>query len=323
MTEREAFRILGLSREDGPEEMKRKYRRMILQAHPDTDLSAEERRTRDAQEINLAYGVLKKYFEGQRKSESGRGREKKSSAGSERTEIWNAEINENAYREREILHEVEDSEGRVMGQICIARGKYLWSVEESFSLFLLSIYRCAGEILEEIDFGKRSPSRSRPAEMKVRAELAYLLAQQFTDSTGLLHEFALEETEDRKKRKIYRIAAMVELSDPSISLRPGDILLPAALRRHRLYLRDASGRELGYLSFPDDRLYYVVIPLFEQRAARVRIQAAGKQPEAGKRASGNYRNLDLWLRLEPQTGGMPENLNLQIERLLKKYRESL
>lgn len=196
-----------------PEEMKQKYRRMILQAHPDTDLSAEERRIRDAQETNLAYGVLKKYFEGQRKSESGRGREKKSSAGSERTEIWNAEINENAYREREILHEVEDSEGRVMGQICIARGKYLWSVEESFSLFLLSIYRCAGEILEEIDFGKLSPSRSRPAEMKVRAELAYLLAQQFTDSTGLLHEFALEETEDRKKRKIYRIAAMVELSE--------------------------------------------------------------------------------------------------------------
>jgi hypothetical protein len=39
-----------------------------------------------------------------------------------------------------------------------------------------------------------------------------------------------------------------------------------------------SGNELGYLSFVDDRLYYVVIPLFEQK--KVQIEAVLREYQA-------------------------------------------
>lgn len=39
---------------------------------------------------------------------------------------------------------------------------------------------------------------------------------------------------------------------------------------HKLYLKNQSGKELGSLSFSDDRLYYVVVPLFEQKRVQIK-----------------------------------------------------
>ena len=49
----------------------------------------------------------------------------------------------------------------------------------------------------------------------------------------------------------------------SFSLKPGDLLYPAGIRKHRLYLKNRGGHELGYLSFHDDRMYYIVVPLLD------------------------------------------------------------
>ena len=78
---------------------------------------------------------------------------------------------------------------------------------------------------------------------------------------------------------------------------------------------------MGYLSFPDDRLYYILIPLFEQRRVQVRIRMAAKGRAREK--SAGCRKLSLWIRLSDRNqSGLPENLNLQIERLLEAYRLS-
>ena len=128
-------------------------------------------------------------------------------------------------------------------------------------------------------------------------------------------ELAKERTEDAAGREIYFMPAMLEQSGRTAA-KSGEVLYPSRIQKHRLYLKNREGREVGYLSFADDRLYYVVIPMLEQRSAQVKIRAAEK-PE-GKR----YQNLELWLRLAgKQNGGMPENLNLQIEKLLADYRE--
>ena len=47
------------------------------------------------------------------------------------------------------------------------------------------------------------------------------------------------------------------------------------LRNHRLCVRNRQGQELGYLSFQNDRLYYVVVPLFEQKALARMISGGG------------------------------------------------
>ena len=149
MTRKEAYRILGLPDGAGKEEIKKRYRQLMMQAHPDMNLSSDGHLTRQAQEINLAYAALKKLPENH---PSANQKTKKSDApGRKHVDAWNAPVNIPAYREREIFHFAEDPEGGVLGNICIARGKYLWTTDEDFPLFLLSIYRCSKGILDETD----------------------------------------------------------------------------------------------------------------------------------------------------------------------------
>ena len=158
----------------------------------------------------------------------------------------------------------------------------------------------------------------------MQAELAYLLAQQFMDSTALLHELAREVKLSNTGEYVYHIPSMLEMSGRKISVQPGELLFPAGVRRHRLYLKNQSGHETGYLSFRDDRLYYIVIPLFEQKIVQVRLQVSEKPSSSGKNVRPGYRNLDLWVKTSRSAGSrLPENLNLQIELLLKKYSHGL
>ena len=353
MTEQEARRILGVSPEADFDEIKKRYRRLMLQVHPDTDIRGEKQLTAHAQRNNLAYETLKKRNSGkipfsshqeQRTGQKDSRKEKQEKdsgfhARKASRPAWDAPVNLHAYSEREILHYAEDADGSVLGTFCIAKGKYLWTVEEDFPLFLLSISRCAKALLDEAE--DRLVRQEVPARLnqtlprsQVLADLVYLLAQQFIDSTGLLEQLAKKRTADSSGNPVFYLPAMLEAAPGLLPPEDGCPLYPARLSRHRLYLKDASGRELGYLSFPDDRLYYVIIPLFEQRRVQVQIRTAGTQETASrpgkpqgsrkKKDAGRYRHLHLWIRFSAESGSsLPENLNLQIERLLADYRQAL
>lgn len=322
MTEREAYKILGISPEAGQDEIKKSYRQLMLRVHPDMTPADSGKDSRYAQEINTAYAVLKKKCIKKEKTF----RKSKNHFRKEKPDVsWDAPVNVHAYREREILHYAEDHTGTVLGHFCIARGKYLWKTEEDFPLFQLSIYRCGKQLLDEIDqifHQERIPANRN----RIQAELTYLLAQQFIDGTALLREISKEQTADPEGQEIFYLPAMLEASDGTV-INAGETLYPAALRQHRLYIKNHAGKELGYLSFPDDRFYYIVIPLFEQKRARVKIQAAetppGKKQASGKRnSSAGYRSLHLWIKLcFGDSCTMPENVNLQIEKLLKTYKQ--
>lgn len=356
MTIKEAYQILGIPVGTDFYEIKKRYRQLMLQVHPDScepfvsrepSMSCEPSMSRApsvscAQEITAAYSVLKRSISGSSTSVLQKGRETarndRKTGPEEKRYNWNAPVNEHAYREREIYHYAEDSEGTILGSFCIARGKYLWTTEEDFSLFLLSIARCGNELLDELD---HKPDSQRDAasfshgrqRSQILAELVYLLAQQFIDGTSLLRELSGRETRDKSGNPVFYLPAMLELAPLSPVPEAGGVLCPSRLQNHRLYLKNQSGLELGYLSFPDDRLYYVVIPLFEQRKAQVRIQLAetesgetgtGKTQRRQKKDTGGYRRLHLWIKLPSDRGnGMPENLNLQIEQLLDRCRQSL
>jgi hypothetical protein len=315
MNAQEAYRILGLKPGAEPTEIKKQYRKLMMQVHPDSAAHVQGNYRYSAQEINHAYSVLSK----------GKGTESKEQQKNRRaskkpqTAAWNAPVNREAYREREILQNVEDYDGTVLGNFCVAKGKYLWSLEEDFSLFLLSIYRCSKEILDEID-----DSKGRACDTAVRItfqkNLVYLLTQQFIAGTDLLQKLAKEEAPDGDGRKIFYIPAMLECAGANTMLHPGDAVYPSAIKEHMLFLKDQNGHQLGYLSFHDDRLYYVVIPLLEQKAVQVKIRVA-EAPVKKKKGPAKYRSLHVWLRLaEEILPRMPENLNLQIEALLERYR---
>lgn len=82
---------------------------------------------------------------------------------------------------------------------------------------------------------------------------------------------------------------MLELTG-NIQAAEGEVISPKRLTKHRLYVKNSQGEELGYLSFRDDCMYYVVIPLMEQRRVKVRMKAA-----EGKKAA--CQKLNFYVKL--------------------------
>lgn len=286
--------------------IKKKYRQRILSAHP--DVQPEEETEYSAQQLNYAYAYLKKngWYDGHVSKKSYQVKSRAS-----KTQVWDAPVNLRAWREREIYSYAEDSEGEKIGYFKIAAGKYIWKTEEDFSLFQKSIFACASQILEEVE-RKKQIYKSERLRIQTLAALVYLLAQQFLNSTALLKELGQEQKADAEGNRIFLIPAMLELTG-NIQAAEGEVISPKRLTKHRLYVKNSQGEELGYLSFRDDCMYYVVIPLMEQRRVKVRMKAA-----EGKKAACQKLNFYVKL-LEKDTAGMPESVNLQIEQLLNDY----
>lgn len=312
MTRREAYRILGVLADASQAEIKKKYRQLILQVHPDNQTShAETTKTQyTAQEINEAYSILTK------KKSKVLDKTTKKTTPEEHNKRWDAPQNLDAYTKREIFHYVEAADGEILGNISIAKGKFLWTKEEDFPLFLISIYQCSKSLLDECD-QKLHRTRWPEKRNQIQAQLAYLLTQQFIDGYNSLKECSKVE-KNEKGQELFFMDAMLELHDTSVKGKVGEVLLPAALKNHRLYLKNEKNKELGYLSFSDDRMYYIVIPLFEQKRVQVKMQIA--ENHSTDRRKHKFQKVDLWIKMkEDYSNTFPESLNMQIEKVLEDY----
>lgn len=317
MTVQEACRILGIPLGTGKKEIKKKYRKLMMQVHPDAGISSRESYAYSAQEINSAYAVLMQ--ENPTDNENIFSEKMRHTAKRKKNAAWDAPVNANAFAEREVLQYVEDYDGAVLGNYCVAKGKYLWKMDEEFPLFLLSLYQCSKELLDGVD-AEFQRDAVLPERQRIQAELTYLLAQQFIDGSAMLAELAKKEVITSEGNRVFHFSSMLELMAGAAPVKVGETIYPSGIRNHRLYLKDQAGRRLGYLSFPDDRLYYIVIPLLEQKRVQVKIQAAESKAEKRRKTAAGYQDLNLWIKLlGTNTSRMPENLNLQIEELLKKY----
>lgn len=299
MNKSQARKILGLDGTEDEKEVKKKYRKLMHENHPDSSGSED---SEVAAKINTAYELIMKSFGGIEKKATVRRKPK--------TRTWNAKENKNAYCTRPIFHEVEDFDGNSIGTIEIARGKYVWSKDEEFSLFLKSLYETSKELL---DNARPSLLFEVPDVIKQKylADITYLLTGQFIDSSLTLKELGVLDVD------AYKIDAMVELDVNASIPKVGSTLYPAGVSNHRLYLRNKGGEIIGYLSFKDDRLYYVIIPLLEQKKAQVKMVVADNTLKS--RTRKKYVDLDLWIRLlETDTAGI-ESANLKIDDLLKQY----
>lgn len=344
MNDELARRILGVTAYATQNEIKKQYRIAMRQAHPDNDAFSTDQGVYDASMVNAAYTYLIDHYKAPRvlgkapvkqgnttrrnTSQSRRsnpGQNAKNQTGtspnhefnkkraSQRTiSLWNAPQNPRAYADRPIFQHAEDMEHNVIGNYYLCHGKYYWTKGEDFLLFLQSIMQCAKELLDQIDEDLDRETNA-VAYALFQSNLVYLLAQQFIDTSQTLKELSKESGQDKEHYR-YRIQAMLEytsLERANATTR----FLPAGVRQHKLYICNETGKELGYLSFFDDRLYYVLIPLFEQKTVQVKM-SLGKS----KTKSHKYEALDLWIRIPKEVSNrLPENLNLQIEKLLEAY----
>ncbi len=296
MNRSQACRILGVLPDISVYELKKRYHILMVVTHPDS--VSEHDYPYEVHEINDAYGYLLEHLTGEGILEKER----------EAQRIrWDAPINPNAYTERPIYQYYEDESGNRLGIITVDFGKYMWSMYEDFPLFLKSLYSAAKQIISEDDEKKHL---DRTDDMSLMADITYLIAGQFFGSDmalGLMKWDADSES--------YFTKAMLELNAGAKLPDEGTNLIPGSVKDHRLFVCDARGVELGYLSFKDDRLLFGLIPLFERREVQVRMKIR-KYDKKAKSA-----DVDLWVRSVKGDNTAVESINLKIQKLLEGYRE--
>lgn len=322
MVRTQAYRILGVDRNADRTEIKKRYRQLMHMVHPDSNAAkAAGEYPYTAQEINEAYEVICRYvtpeddshnrrehsnYEHSHQEHAGR------HSGQWRSEApaWDAPENPNAYAARNVYHSVEDVDGNRLGDIVIASGRYIWKPEEDFSLFLKSMLECSAKLLDEVQ-----AEADMEVKLKFQAELAYLLAQQFIDAEGTL-PLLVGEPAAHDDADIYHMSCMLEKIPARrvrLNIVPGAPLYPEKISGHRLYLKNEKGRSAGYLSFKDDRMYYIIIPMLEHRRAQIKIQV--------KKTDTVYTELDFWVKIvHGCEGTFAENISLQIDDLINRYR---
>lgn len=226
MNRREACRILGVPGNFDPAQLKKRYRHLLHLVHPDGAAfrPVEEEYPYGIHEIQAAYRLLSEEKEediSDFRSDSGN-RAAGSAADYENDfedldawmrrnpeyaeAVWDAEKNEDAFCEREILQYSEDMDGGVIGVFTLIRGKFLWKPEEEFPFFLQSISRAIEKILAEIELeteqqlfesGEDSwdyasydsyESHRDSLRLAVKKKLTYLLSQQFIDAANTLNQ---------------------------------------------------------------------------------------------------------------------------------------
>ena len=289
----DACRILDLSGEEPAMMIKKRYRQLMHQVHPDALGDRKADVPYCAWEINAAYELLMK------RKASLRRTEQTPPSGSKARNRWQAPQNEHAYMERNIYAD----------HICIASGKYYYSEEETFPMFLYSIYHCSRKMLEGFP---------DTLIQKYLGEAAYLLSQQFVNRDMILKRY---ETDISAKGMIYYFPAMLETVGRGYAYAPGTVLAPGRVQNHRLYLKSPSGKEAGYLSFHDDLIYYALIPLFEQRIAEIKVRVSGSAYGHNNVRAVKVRTLDLWVRLSTEHMKQIEvRLSEQIKALLNQCR---
>ncbi len=240
----EAYRILGATRSDDENTIKKKYKKLLFIHHPDAKTHRGD--TSDdgmAAKIIEAYRLI-------RKSEY-------SETEQPETYEWEATVNEKAFCDRTVYvqYKIYDDEELPLSKV--AKGKYIWDPDlEDFPLFAKSVLEAARDVISDncSDF-------SQSALM----EVFHLMMQEYVfpaDSARKLGKY-VEEDENSGK---YEFTGYLKLKpgNKNEAFHEGEPI--------DIYLSDnkamaqnlVTGTFLGDISFDDDSLYYVILPLLEE-----------------------------------------------------------
>lgn len=299
MTREQALEIMRVGQNYTKSELKSKYHSLMILTHPDS--APDHDYPYEASDINVAYEYLLEHV-GEKVAPHSDSTSYKST-----TIKWNAPVNEGAYAPRDIYHNVEDEDGNIIGKATIDNGKYMWIKDEDFPSFLSSLYSCSKSIISVHD---EVHDQDHSDDIALLAKLTYLLVQQFVDTSTILSLLTKANSSN-----IYEVDAMLEITNPYVRLTDGVTVYPARISEHKLYVKSQTGKEIGYISFKDDRLYYGIIPIFERRACKVKMQVANATCKYLNRKK--YVDVNMMIKLlEEDMTCVIESINHKIDRLL-------
>lgn len=367
---------LGITPEDDKTAIKKKYRRLMGQFHPDAQTTDNAGAAgvsdsiRKAQEINEAYEYLKKHTTVFQRSDA-----KPKGTGSRRTggtrdgaesiwkdrppkkPQWTGKCNEKAFCERNVYlrYSMDVAENTDKLYYQAARGRFLWDPEtEDFALFVTSLHHATKKLLEQAEektadvirnTGSKGGTDARTTAGKVGGETAgyaatdrfavqsklfYHLSTQFTDPVMILQKIAKPEKTDETGREIYHFHTSLGADATQAvyrqltALQTGEAIYPLAFRENKIIVCKQKQYPLGHLSFEDDRLYFSLIPLLQEKLAQVQMKVRKVQVF---RKSHPYKvkvDIDLYFRTEKNWKEYKgRDRNLEIVEILRKYEDSL
>lgn len=244
MTLMEAYKILGVSKENTDREIKAKYKKLLIMYHPDS-APTRKRNPEDDEKI-------RKVIEAYRKI-----RESEDETSYEPYEFtWDAFENKRAFSERNIFFQfkIYDED---LPPSKMARGRFVWDPDmEEFPLFAKSVLEACKEVMTDHDV--------TPAPGKVK-DIFNLMMQEYVlpaDATRKIGKLIREDD----NMEVYSFSGFIK--DESGTSRESRIKCGEPLK---IYLREdravveeiVTCKVLGSISFDEDELYYVVLPLLE------------------------------------------------------------
>ena len=155
----------------------------------------------------------------------------------------------------------------------------------------------------------------------------YYLAQQFIHPVKVLRKIEVPVKKDKNTREIYLLPAFLGRKgyDPVFKalekLKKGDCLIPRSFQKNKILIEDRAGQQLGHLSFEEDYLYFVVIPLLKRKMAQVKITVRDVKVKKNHRPYQVKVDLDFYFRLQQEAQQYQCSIsNEQIEAVLGEYR---
>ena len=283
MDKQEAYSLLGVESGDKLREVRRKYHLLMHIHHP--DVLSNDGNTDTARKLNEAFEIIKR----------------EGVSGGIKVIDWGIGENASAYCKRRLY--MEDT---LFGDEIIvdtgAYGKYYWQPDmESFRMLLKSLGEAVNGLLD--GFGSQDITK---------AKLLHLLIQEFIDPydcIGLLYPY-----DEESMLQTYRIKCQIKpITRDAYRLIDGETP-EIKVKDSRLQVIIGS-KVIGQIVFEDDSLYYLVTPLFLQKAAKAELQMEGV-----RNTPKPYMDTTMLLHVDrsKKKTDMTEKINAEIESTLKK-----
>ncbi len=286
MDKQEAYRILDIKKGDKLRDVRRKYHLLMHEHHPD---SSPDNKSDTAKKLNEAFAIIK--------------REGISSKYQIRD--WGIAENKNAFCERKLY--MEDT---LFGDEIVVDtggyGKFYWEPDmESFGMLLKSLGEAVNGLLD-----------GSGTHRIMKAKLLHLLIQEFIDPyecIGLLYPYDEDEGSVLHTYRIKcQIKSMAKDADRLIDGETPEI----KVKDSRLHIVIDS-KVAGQIMFEEDSLFYLVTPLFLQKAANAELQIEGV-----RNTRKSYMDATMILHVDrSKKKDMTEKINEEITRTLKRKDE--
>ena len=295
MTLKEAYKILGASKQDDDREIRAKYKKLLILYHPDSNPTGK-RAPEDDEKIRQVIEAYKKI---------------KESEGQPVLDTyeftWDTFENKAAFSERNIYvqFKIYDEE---LPLSKMARGKFVWDPDmEEFRLFSKSVLEECKDII--YDYG----ATLKPDKVK---DIFHLMMQEYVLPADAARKIGKKIREDDDIEVFVFNGFVKENSaDPKASAPTIGAPLNIFLQEDRAVIEEiVTGKVLGTVSFDEDELYYVVLPLLEDQ--NVQAHASITKIEKTRR-SGNRMCVRIELTIPRALSDRAVSNRKPIEQLLR------